>query len=57
MQWIMCTFGRLKSPIPPAYYLFDLGEAYRMTGQYEGASATFEKALRRNRDYLYANVS
>jgi adenylate cyclase len=34
------------NPVPPTYYFFKLGRAYRMTEQYEEAISAFEKALR-----------
>ncbi len=33
------------NPVPPTYYFFKLGRAYRMTGQYEEAISAFKKAL------------
>jgi adenylate cyclase len=33
------------NPLPPTYYFFKLGRAYRMTGQYDEAISAFKKAL------------
>ncbi len=33
------------NPVPPTYYFFKLGRAYRMTGQYDEAISAFNKAL------------
>jgi tetratricopeptide (TPR) repeat protein len=33
------------NPVPPTYYFFKLGRAYRMTGQYDEAISAFKKAL------------
>ncbi len=34
------------NPMPPAYYYYWLGTGYRLTNQYDGAIATFERGLR-----------
>jgi adenylate cyclase len=36
------------NPIPPNWYLFTLGDAYCLTGQYEEAIAVYTKVLHRN---------
>ena len=36
------------NPIPPNWYLFSLGDAYCLTGQYEEAIAVYTKVLHRN---------
>jgi tetratricopeptide (TPR) repeat protein len=45
------------NPMPPNWYLFSLGDAYCLTGQYEEAIATVKKALRRNPDDLMAHIA
>ncbi|MCP4374453.1 MAG: tetratricopeptide repeat protein, partial [Deltaproteobacteria bacterium] len=44
------------NPIPPAWYLFHLGWAYRLSKQYEKAIEMYKKCLRRQSDYWYAYV-
>jgi len=44
------------NPMPPNWYLFSLGDAYCLTGQYEEAIATVQKALRHNPDDLMAHI-
>ena len=43
-------------PIPPSWYTFGLGRAYRDAGQFEDAIATFKKLLHHNRHGLWAYV-
>jgi len=45
------------NPMPPNWYLFSLGDAYCLTGQYEQAIATLQKALKRNPDDLMAHIA
>jgi len=45
------------NPIPPAYWLRDLGEAYRMTKRYKEAITEFKRALHANPRYLDCHVS
>ena len=44
------------NPIYPVWYLWNLGHAYLLTGQYEEATEKFKKALIRNPDYLPAHI-
>ena len=44
------------NPIPPAFYLFGLGRAYSLTGQYEEAIKWCEKAVRQDPDSLVAHL-
>ena len=43
------------NPIPPPYYLTNIGHAYRFSGQYEEAIAAFKKALHRSPNNLLAH--
>jgi adenylate cyclase len=45
------------NPMPPNWYLFCLGDAYRLTGQYEKAIATVQKSLQRNPDDIIAHIA
>lgn len=45
------------NPMPPNWYLFCLGEAYRLTGQYEKAIATIQKSLQRNPEDIMAHIA
>jgi adenylate cyclase len=45
------------NPLPPVYWLRDLGEAYRMSKRYEDAITEFKKAIRTNPNYLGCHVS
>jgi adenylate cyclase len=45
------------NPFPPAYWIRDLGEAYRMTKQYEEAITKFKKVIQANSHYLEGHVS
>ncbi len=47
---------RLNPHYPP-FYLFFLGEAYRLTGRYEEAIAAYKRALTRNPDFLPAHLT
>ena len=40
------------NPFPPAYWIRDLGEAYRMAEQYEEAIKEFKRAIQANPHYL-----
>jgi adenylate cyclase len=42
------------NPIPPAWYLYNLGDAYRLAGRYEEAVVSFKKAIDLNPDHLLA---
>jgi adenylate cyclase len=44
------------NPIPPAWYLYNLGDAYRLAGRHDLAIASFKKALALNPDYFLAKV-
>lgn len=44
------------NPLPPNWYLFSLGNAYRMKGQYEEAIAVYKKVLHRNPDDMIART-
>ena len=44
------------NPLPPNWYLFSLGHAYRLTGQYEEAIAVYKRALHRNPDDMLAHT-
>jgi adenylate cyclase len=44
------------APIPPVWYFWILGRAYFMTGKYDKAIETFNKAIRVNPDYLIAHA-
>ena len=42
------------NPVPPTYYFFKLGRAYRMTEQYEEAISEFKRVLRSSPNSLMA---
>jgi adenylate cyclase len=42
------------NPIPPAWYLYNLGDAYRLVGLHEKAVESFKKAINQNPDYFLA---
>jgi len=44
------------NPIPPNWYLFSLGDAYRLTEQYEVAIAVYKRVLHRNPDDIRAHT-
>jgi tetratricopeptide (TPR) repeat protein len=44
------------NPIPPNWYLFSLGDAYRLTEQYEVAIAAYKRVLHRNPDDMRAHI-
>jgi adenylate cyclase len=44
------------NPIPPPFYLQNLGRAYRMVGRYEDSIATYKRELDRNPNNLFALV-
>ncbi len=44
------------NPLPPNWYLFSLGHAYRMKGQYEEAIAVYKRVLDRNPDDMIAHT-
>jgi adenylate cyclase len=45
------------NPFPPAYWIRDLGEAYRMTKQYKEAIREFKRAIQANPRYLECHAS
>ena len=44
------------NPIPPNWYLFSLGDAYRLTEQYEVALAAYKRVLHLNPDDIRAHT-
>ena len=44
------------NPIPPSYYLQQLGIAYRSLGRYEEAIEAYKKALQRSPTDLFAHI-
>lgn len=44
------------NPIPPAWYLYNMGDAYRLAGLHDKAIASFKKALKQNPDHFLAKV-
>jgi adenylate cyclase len=44
------------NPQYPLWYLWDLGHAYYLMGQYEEAKATFKRVLARNPDFMPAHA-
>jgi len=44
------------NPMYPAYYLWELGHAYFITGRYEEAIETLKRVLDRNSDFMPAHV-
>lgn len=44
------------NPFPPAYWMRELGEAYRMAGRYTEAVAAFKRAIQSNLHYVEAYV-
>jgi tetratricopeptide (TPR) repeat protein len=45
------------NPFPPAYWIRNLGEAYRLTKQYKEAVTEFKRAIQANPHYLECHVS
>ena len=45
------------NPFPPAYWIRNLGEAYRLTKQYKEAITEFKRAIQANPHYLECHVS
>jgi len=45
------------NPFPPAYWIRELGEAYRMTKRYKEAITEFKRAIQANPHYLNSHVS
>jgi adenylate cyclase len=45
------------NPFPPAYWIRDLGEAYRMAERYNEAIMEFKRAIQANPHYLEAHIS
>jgi tetratricopeptide (TPR) repeat protein len=43
-------------PIPPDFYLTNLGVAYRFVGQYEDAIELYRRVLQRSPDNLFAHI-
>ncbi len=52
----LVTKAMRLNPIYPVWYLWNLGHAYLLMGQYEEATEKFKKALIRNPDYLPAHI-
>ena len=44
------------NPIPPAWYLYNIGDAYRLAGLHDMAIESFKKALKQNSDHFLAKV-
>ena len=44
------------NPIPPGYYLSWLGDAYRLTGQYDKAVREFKKAIQLQPDDMFSHL-
>ena len=44
------------NPFPPAYWILDLGEAYRMAKRYDDAITAFRRAIEANPHYLECQV-
>ena len=44
------------NPIPPAWYLYNMGDAYRLAGLHDKAIESFKKALDQNPDHFLAKV-
>jgi adenylate cyclase len=44
------------NPIPPTWYLFSLGDAYFLTGQYDEAIAAYKRVFNLNPDDMVAHV-
>jgi adenylate cyclase len=44
------------NPIPPSFYLVNLGRSYRMVGRYEDSIATYKKVLDRTPNNLFAHA-
>jgi adenylate cyclase len=47
----------LLNPMPPDWYLHDLGSCYRLLGRHDEAIATLKRVLNRNPNYLNSRVS
>jgi adenylate cyclase len=47
----------LLNPMPPDWYLHDLGSCYRLLGRHDEAIATLKRVLNRNPSYLHSRVS
>jgi len=45
------------NPIPPGWYLGRLGDAYRLTGQYEKAVHEFKKAIQLQPDDMFSHLN
>jgi adenylate cyclase len=45
------------NPFPPAYWTRDLGEAYRMRGQYKEAVTQFKRSIQADPHYVNSHVS
>jgi len=44
------------NPIPPAWYLYNMGDAYRLAGLHDKAIESFKKVLKQNPDHFLAKV-
>jgi adenylate cyclase len=45
------------SPIPPSWYLENLGGAYRLTGQYKKAAHEYKKAIQLQPDDMFSHLN
>jgi adenylate cyclase len=54
--WFLEKAIRLN-PLPPSYWIRDLGEAYRMTKRYKEAITEFKRAIQASPHYLECHVS
>jgi len=45
------------NPIPPGWYLGRLGDAYRLTGQYEKAAHEYKKAIQLQPDDMFSHLN
>jgi TolB-like protein len=53
---VMLNKATRFNPLPPNWYLFSLGHAYRLTGQYKEAIIVYKKVLDRNPDDMIAHT-
>jgi adenylate cyclase len=44
------------NPIPPGWYLIRLGDAYRLTGQYEKAVREYKKAIQLQPNDMFSHL-
>ena len=45
------------NPIPPGWYLSRLGDAYRLTGQYENAVLEYKRAIQLQSDDMFSHLN